>query len=285
MCKVGLVLEGGARRGIFTAGVLDYMLEEGISFPYVIGVSAGAGNASGFVSKQTGKAKSMIEPDGSGAYCGVGQLIKSRKLVDTDTMIRSYFYEQIPFDFNTFFNSGTECEFVVTACETGHAEYLSANGSEDRLLTLTKATCSVPFICKPVQIDGEHYLDGSLADSVPAEYALENKCDKVVVVLTRRWETEPPTDYSRFKPVLDISYGTQYPELVDVMVNRRRSYIKQMETLSEYEREGAAYIIRPEGMGIKHFETDTNKVNAYYDHGRAVMKTHMDELCEFLKAS
>ncbi|MCD8180246.1 MAG: patatin family protein [Firmicutes bacterium] len=283
MCKIGLVLEGGACRGIFTAGVLDYLLEREISFPYVIGVSSGSGNASGFVSKQSGKFKDIVLKK-SDSYCGLAQLRSSKKLLDTDSMVYTYFYKQPLFDFDTFYSSPAECEFVVTCCETGRAEYRDAKNSEEGLPTLTKASCSVPFLCRPVQMGDLHYLDGSLADSVPAKYALENKCDKVVVIMTRKWEDEPPTDYSKLGPAINIGYRKQYPNLADTLMKRRENYEKAMECLSEYERQGAAYIIRPESMGIKHFEKDANKVNAYYNHGRTVMENHMSELCKFMKA-
>ncbi|MCD8026420.1 MAG: patatin family protein [Clostridiales bacterium] len=206
MYRIGLVLEGGAFRGIFTAGVLDCLQEHNITFPYVIGVSAGAGNATSFVSKQQGRIKRVITHENADPYYGLGQLFRSGKLLDTDIMTYDYSYKQIPFDFETFFSSQSECEIVVTNCETGLGEYLNAEGSEDRLLALTKASCSVPILCKPVQIGSQFYLDGSLVDSVPAEYALTNKCDKVVAVLTRRWEDDPPTDYSKYKKFIEINY-------------------------------------------------------------------------------
>ncbi len=285
MSKVGLVLEGGAYRGIFTAGVLDYLQEQDVSFPYIIGVSAGAGNASSFVSKQNGKIKRVITSEDTESYYGVKQMLHSKKLLNTDQMLNQYFYQQMPFDFDTFFTSPTECEFVVTSCETGQAEYRSAKQSKQELMTLTKATCAVPFLCRPVSIGTQHYLDGSLSDSVPVKYVLQNKCDKVVVVLTRRWEHEPPTDYARLRPILRINYHAQYPNLVDVMVKRKESYEKEMDDLAGYARNGNALIIRPENMSIGHFEKDTKKVNAYYDHGKEVMEKHLSQLRTFMKAS
>lgn len=285
MKKIGLVLEGGAYRGIFTAGVLDYLLEQKIFFSYIVGVSAGAGNAISFVSKQNGKVKRVITSKDGGSYFGIKQMIRSKKLLDTDQIIDQYFYQQIPFDFDTFFTSSTECELVVTDCESGQPEYCNAKDSEQQLLMLTKATCSVPLLCKPVAIGTQHYLDGSLSDAVPVEYALQNKCDKVIVVLTRKWEEAPPTDYAKLRPILNISYHAQYPNLVDVMVKRKETYEKQMEDLTDYVQSGDALVIRPENRSISHFEKDTKKVNAYYDHGKEVMEKRFDELCAFMKAS
>ncbi|MCD8391577.1 MAG: patatin family protein [Firmicutes bacterium] len=281
MSKIGLVLEGGASRGIFTAGVLDYLLERDVSFPYVIGVSSGSGNASAFVSKQSGKFKDIVLKK-SDSYYGFTQMRRSKRLLNTDSMIDSYFYKEKPFDFDTFYASYTECEFVVTCCETGCAEYRDAKNAADGLPILTKASCSVPFLCPPVQMGSLHYLDGSLADSVPARHALENKCDKVVVILTRKWEEESPTDYARLKPAVNIEYKRQYPNLADTLMKRKENYGKEMERLNEYERQGAAYIIRPESKGIKHFEKNAKKIDAYYNHGRKVMERHMSGLYDFM---
>lgn len=285
MCKIGLVLEGGAYRGIFTAGVLDNLQKHNITFPYIIGVSAGAGNATSFVSKQNGKIKYAITEQSTSSHYGIKQMLHSKKILDTDGIVQDYFYRQFPFDFQTFFASDTECEFVLTCCETGQAAYFSAEGSEQRLLTLTKATCSLPILCKPVALNGRCYLDGSLTDSVPVEYALQNKCDKVVVVLTRKWQEEPPTDYSHLRPILQINYHAQYPNLVDAMMQRKEAYEKQMEFLSDYKRSGKAFVVQPESMHIRHFENDLQKVNAYYDHGKEVIERQFDQLCAFLHTS
>ncbi|MCC8112090.1 MAG: patatin family protein [Ruminococcus sp.] len=285
MKKIGLVLEGGAYRGIFTAGVLDYLLEQKIFFSYVIGVSAGAGNAISFVSKQNGKVKRVIIGEDDGLYFGIKQMIRSKKLLDTNQIINQYFYQQMPFDFDTFFTSSTECELVVTDCESGQPKYYNAKDSEQQLLMLTKATCSIPFLCKPVAIGTQHYLDGSLSDSVPVKYALQNKCDKVIVVLTRKWKEASPTDYAKLRPILNISYHAQYPNLVDVMVKRKETYEKQMEDLTDYVQRGDALVIQPENRSISHFEKDKKKVNAYYDHGKEVMEKRFGELCAFMKAS
>lgn len=284
MSKIGLVLEGGAFRGIFTAGVLDYLQEQNISFPYVIGVSAGAGNATSFVSKQKGRIKRVITHENADPYYGFGQIFRTGKFFDIDIMTYEYSYKQIPFDFETFFSSPVECDFVVTNCYTGEVEYLNAEGDEKRLLELTKASCSLPMISKPVEIDSQAYLDGSLIDSVPAEYSLKNKCDKVVVILTRDWQEEPPTDYTKFRPFIKMRYNSHYPKLVDVMMKRKQNYEKQMKKLDDFERSGLAYVIRPENMKIGHFEKDMEKVNAYYQHGKDVMERHLDELRDFMGA-
>ena len=281
MKKIGLVLEGGSFRGIFTAGVLDCWMEQGITFPYVTGVSAGAGNALNYIAGQQGRTQKVILHENAEPYYGLGQMRKSGKLLDLDRMVYDYSYSQIPFDFHAFFASDTECELVVANCQSGQAEYLSADGSEDRLLMIAKATCSIPLMCSPVTIDGHDYMDGSTIDSVPFAHAL-SQCDRVVVILTRP-VGEVPTDYSKMRALLNICYGSKYPKLVDAMVNRYDVYAKQMEALDGYVREGRAFVIRPDLPSIRHFENDAEKINYYYDHGRRQAEIQLESLHRFME--
>lgn len=282
MKKVGLILEGGAFRGMFTAGVLDCLMQQNITFPYVIGVSAGAGNAANFVAGQIGRTRRVITHENAEPYYGLGQLYRSGTLLDLDIMTYEYSYRQIPFDFERFFSSPTECEFVVANCRTGLAEYKKPDGTGKSLLDLCKASCSVPLICKPVQIGSQYYMDGSVIDSVPVEHALGQKCDKAVVILTRRAD-ETPTDYTRIRSLLNITYRSRFPKLVDAMLNRKEEYCRQMDLLAAYERSGKALIIRPEMESISHFENNTDKINAFYTHGKEMMESRIGELRAFLQ--
>ena len=160
--KTGLVLEGGAMRGIFSAGVLDYMLKKDIYYDYVIGVSAGAGNAVNYVSRQEGRTKKIITHENAETYYGVGQLFENKKILNLEMLVAEYALKDIPYDFDTFFASKTECESVIVNCETGKAEYKGNFKTKDEFLKCQMASCSVPFICEPVEIDGYHYLDGSI---------------------------------------------------------------------------------------------------------------------------
>ena len=114
--KTGLVLEGGAMRGIFSAGVLDYMLKKDIYYDYVIGVSAGAGNAVNYVSRQEGRTKKIITHENAESYYGVGQLFENKKILNLEMLVAEYALKDIPYDFDTFFASKTECESVVVNC-------------------------------------------------------------------------------------------------------------------------------------------------------------------------
>lgn len=278
MNKIGLVLEGGSFRGIFTAGVLDCLLDHQISFPYVIGVSAGSGNAVNFITGQRGRTKKVITHENADAYYGLTQIRSNGKMLDLDKMLA---YDQMPLDFEVFYQSETESEFVVANCETGRAEYMSPDGTKENLLEICKASCSVPLMCPPVAIGKWHYLDGSIIDSIPYDRAFEKGCDKVVVIQTRK-AGEAPTDYSKMKLLLDMCYRARYPKIPDAMVNRRNVYDRQMRRLEELEKAGKAFIIRPEIGSIGHFEKDVEKINDFYQHGYELMEKYLNNLQEFM---
>ena len=204
--KTGLILEGGAVRGIFTAGVLDRLMENGIYYPYVCGVSAGGGNAMSYVSRQIGRTARQINAPKSESYFGFKQFVEVHKIINLDKMAFEYPYKQFPFDFDTYFKSGIDVEYACTCCETGKAEFFSESSDEQKLLTIVKATCSVPMLCDPVEINGKHYLDGSIADSIPIQHALDMGCDRVVIVMTKPDANVPPTNYAKFRQVISHMY-------------------------------------------------------------------------------
>ena len=279
--KTGLILEGGAVRGIFTSGVLDRLMENGIYLPYVIGVSAGGGNAMGYVSRQVGRTARLVNAPKEEAYYGLRQFFDSKKIINLDKMCYEYPYKQFPFDFDTYFGSDIETEYVCTCCETGEAEYFSESDDEHRLLTIIKATCSIPMLCEPVELDGKHYLDGSIADSIPIERAFERGCDKVVIVLTKPESNVAPTDYAKFKSVITAMYK-EYPAFVEACLSRVENYEKTAALMKQMEEDGRAYIIRPQIPAISKFERDSHKIMELYRHGY----TQMDRrLMDFLKWS
>lgn len=285
MMKTGLILEGGAVRGIFTAGVLDRLMENGIYYPYVIGVSAGGGNAMSYVSRQKGRTARMINAPKSESYYGFKQFLESHKMINLDKMAFEYPYKQFPFDFDTYFGSGITTEYVCTCCETGKAEYFGENADARRLLTIAKATCSVPMLCEPVEMDGKHYLDGSIADSIPIERALANGCDRVVIILTKPDSATPPTDYRKFRTVINSMYK-QYPAFAEACMTRVERYEKTLRLMEQLEAEGRAFIFRPELPAISKFEHDAGKIMDSYRDGYSQADRRIAELmrwsgCDF----
>ena len=146
MTEAGLVLEGGATRGVFTSGALDYLMEKDLYFSYVVGVSAGSCNAVDYVSKQIGRTRDCMIHRGKeySYYYGLKDFVKERSLLDMDMIFNKYPNELFPFDFDTFLNSDMQCEMVVTNCITGKAEYLSEHSSAKRMMDICRASCSMP---------------------------------------------------------------------------------------------------------------------------------------------
>ena len=280
--KTGLILEGGAVRGIFTAGVLDRLMENGVYFPYVIGVSAGGGNAMSYVSKQKGRTRNMINVPRSESYYGFRQLLESKRLINLDKMAYEYPYKQFPFDFDTYFNSGIVTEYACSCMETGAAEYLSENSDRERLLTIGKATCSVPMLCEPVELDGKHYLDGSIADSIPIERALDMGCDKLVIILTKPDSNTAPTNYSKVHAVIHAMYK-QYPAFEEACMTRVERYWQTVELMEELERKGRILIYRPTLPAISKFEKDNSKIMESYRDGYNQADERMEELSRFME--
>ncbi|MCH5207129.1 MAG: patatin family protein [Oscillospiraceae bacterium] len=281
--KTGLILEGGAVRGIFTAGVLDRLMENGVYFPYVIGVSAGGGNAMSYVSKQKGRTRNMINVPRSESYYGFRQLLESKRLINLDKMAYEYPYKQFPFDFDTYFNSGIFTEYVCTCMETGEAEYFTEENDCERLLTICKASCSVPMLCEPVEMEGKHYLDGSIADSIPIERALDMGCDKLVIILTKPDSATPPTDYAKFRAVIHSMYK-HYPAFEEACLSRVERYWKNVRLMEELEEQGRIFVFRPTLPAISKFEKDHEKIMESYRDGYTQADDKIAELMHFMKS-
>ena len=181
-----LVLEGGGSRGVFTAGVLDFLMEKEVKFPYVVGVSAGSCNALDYVSWQPGRTRDcMIIEDKANSYIATKEALKKHELFDMDMLFDKYPNELFPFDFDTYFSNDMTCEIVVTNCESGQAEYYSEKEDGDRLMQLCRASSSMPLVTPMVEIDGVPYLDGGIADSIPLIHSMRSGYRKNVLILTR----------------------------------------------------------------------------------------------------
>ncbi len=276
--KTGIVLEGGALRGIFSSGVVDSFLLDGIHFDYAIGVSAGAGNVTSLKSRQVGRTANVIASSSEMKYFGITELIHSRQFLNLDKMFD--INGRHPLDFEAIFKDKTEAEFTVCCCETGMAEYLSENKDPHRLIEIVKASCAIPMLFAPIEIDGKHYLDGGLGNSIPCDRAVEQGCDRIIVVLTKP-EGTSPGDYSKNMRIIRHMYP-QYPNFWRACEQRIENYNKSFEYMRKLEAEGRAIVIRPTKR-ISKFETDNKKLRAQYKHGydagRAEMKRVKDFLC------
>ena len=183
---IGLVLEGGGMRGVFTCGVLDYFMSRNIEFPYAIGVSAGACNGLSFISKQQGRAKySNIDLLAKYKYIGLKHYIKKRNIMDFDLLFHEFPENIIPYGYQTYFSSPSRFEMVTSNCLTGQAEYLEEKSNKERVIDIVKASSSLPIMCPIAYVDDIPMLDGGICDSIPVNRAINQGYKKNIVILTR----------------------------------------------------------------------------------------------------
>ncbi len=285
MIKATMVLEGGATRGVFTSGALDYLMERDVYFSHVIGVSAGSCNGVDYVSKQIGRTRDcMIHKEKEYSYYyGFRKFIREKSILDMDMVFDKYPNEIFPFDYDTYFASDIECEIVTTNCETGKAEYMTEDKERERLMKICRASSSMPLISPMVNIDGVPYLDGGLADSVPVGRALKKGNEKIVVVLTRN----PGYRKKPVKKVVARMYKGayhSYPELVRTTIRRNAKYNRQMEQVERLEREGKIYVLRPLIPTVSRLEKDYDMLMNFYEHGYCLMKREFDGLMRYLES-
>lgn len=282
MKKTGLVLEGGATRGVFTSGVLDYLMEKELYLPYVIGVSAGSCNAIDYVSKQPGRTRNcMIPTDKKNSYMNLRKAVKTKSLFDMDMIFDTYPKETFPFDFETYKTSPIRCELAVTNCLTGQAEYLDEREDMDRLLSICRASCSMPVVAKITAVDGTPYLDGGLADSVPVARMLKEGYKKCVVVLTRNAGYRKKL--SKKAAVIYRSVYRDYPELVKAILRRPLVYNRTMELIDRLEAEGRIFVIRPLVPEVSRTERNSQVLDEFYRHGYNLMKERYEDLLSYLE--
>lgn len=263
--KMGLVLEGGGMRGVFTCGVLDYMMDHHIEFPYAVGVSAGACNGLSYMSRQRGRAKySNIDLLDKYHYIGLKYLWYQHSILDQHLLYDLFPKEILPYDYKTYFENPTRFEMVTTNCVTGRACYLEDKNDPVRLLAIAKASSSLPYVCPITYVDGIPMLDGGIVDSIPVMRALEQGYGQNVVVLTRNRGYRKQEKDIR---VPSFVYR-RYPRLRLVLSKRCEVYNKQLEMIERMEDEGRVLVIRPEQkVVVNRIERDTKKLTALYEEG------------------
>jgi len=280
LAKNGLVLEGGGMRGLFTAGVLDFFIDEGIEFPYVIGVSAGVCHGVSYVTRQRGRTRAInIDNIGDRRYVSLRNLLRTGSMFGMDFIFEEIPNTLYPFDFNAFNTSKTEFVSGVTDIRTGKPVYF---GSEKReaINRVARASSAIPVFSPVVGFEGGLYLDGGTSDPIPVRKALEDGCEKTVVVLTRdRGFLRAP---EKFRTVYRHMYR-KYPEMVRCMDERHKVYNETREFLSAVEAEGRAFVIMPEKpVEIGRFERDKAKLQALYEQGYETAAKCRGRLKEFL---
>ena len=268
--KTGLVLEGGGMRGVFTCGVLDYLMDRKISFPYAIGVSAGACNGLSYMSHQRGRGKySNIDLLAKYKYIGIRPLVKKRGLIDQQLLFHRFPDRILPYNYMAYAENPARFEMVTTDCMTGRACYWEEKFDEKRIIDIVKASSSLPYACPIIYVDGRPMLDGGIVDSIPLLRAYEQGYDKCVVVLTRNKGYRKST---KDVPVPSFIYK-KYPRLRVALRNRNKIYNEQLELVERLEEEGKIIVIRPEKpIVVGRMETSVKKLTDLYEQGYACAK-------------
>lgn len=266
--RAAIILEGGSFRGQFTAGVLDVLLEQGVSFDTCFGVSAGTLNGMNFKARQIGRTNRVnLTFCNDPRYVGSRALATGGSLIGYDFLFTDVQDRLDPFDNEAFRANPMRLMATVTNVMFGTAEYIELT---DAMLDIdvARASTALPLIAPPVEIGGSRYLDGGVADSVPVEHALEVEgLDRAVVVLTqhRAYEKAP----YELMPAARMRYAS-YPYLLDALATRHERYMEQREHIWEYEREGRVLVVAPpEPVRIANIEHDPAKLLELYLQGRA----------------
>lgn len=280
--KTGLLLEGGAMRGLYTAGILDEFMEKDIKIDGIIGVSAGALFGMNYKSKQIGRVLRYNKKYAKNKdYMGFYSLISTGDIMNREFCFNKIVNELDPVDFETFKRTEVEFYAVVTNMETGKPEYIKIDDLKDKVqLEYLRASGSMPYVSKPVIIKGKKYLDGGISDSIPIEKIMNMGFDRVVVILTR------PIEYRKKKGNEKIPqiYYRKYPKLVETINNRYKMYNEEVEKVIQLEKEKKIFVIRPSRtVGIKRIERDIDKIQEMYDLGKSDIQEKMDGLLNYLK--
>lgn len=276
--KTAFVLEGGAMRGLYSAGVLDVFMQNDISTDAIYGVSAGALFGINFKSKQIGRAiRYNVKYAHEKNYMGLYSLITTGNIMNKEFCFDKLVNELDKFDFDTFDKSPIEFFAVVTNVETGKAEYIKITNAKEGLEAL-RASGSMPFVSKLVELNYGKYLDGAISDPIPLQKAIEDGYEKIVVVLTR------PEGYRKHRDCMpyDLIYR-KYPNFVETAKKQYEIYNKALDLIKKYEEDGKIIVLRPsKKLKIARVEKNIEKLNAIYKLGVDDCILNLDKIKDYL---
>ncbi|MDO5603227.1 MAG: patatin family protein [Oscillospiraceae bacterium] len=280
--KTGLVLEGGGMRGLYTIGALDALMKEEVWVDYVIGVSAGACNGVSYVSRQKGRSLRV-----NTEYLGNRDYLSMRNYIKTGSMFGMKFLfdripnELIPFDYDAYEQNPCEFVTVVTDVAAGKPVYFDKShtrrGERCRVL---EASSSIPGFSPKVRYEGRDYLDGGTTDPIPVQKALDDGCERVIVVLTR--EREFVKKPEQLRTVYKRIFKNE-PWMIGALDRRHQVYNREKQLCFQLEKEGKAMIIAPKkSLGLSRFEKDREKLMNAYALGMREIERRLPELKSFL---
>ena len=280
--KLGLVMEGGALKGVFSAGVTDELMERGINFDGAIGVSAGAIFGTNVKSRQIGRCiRYNMHYCRDPRYVSLRSFLKTGDLFGGEFCFYTLTYELDPFDVETFACNPMEFYSVCTDVLTGKPIYYKCEKGDPKIdMPWIRASATMPLLARIVEIDGGKYLDGGISDSIPIKHMEELGYNKNVVVRTK------PREYRMEKPwyigMIRHKYR-KYPQFVKAMENRYIMYNETLEYIAQREKSGAAFVFQPdEELVVGLAEHNPQKLMNSYEHGREVVCRQWDSFREWM---
>lgn len=279
--KRGLIMEGGAMRGMFTAGVIDVMMEHGIVYDGAIGVSAGAVFGCNYKSKQPGRViRYNVAYCTNPHYAGIHTLLRTG-----DIFGEQFCYHDIPdrldpFDYRAYRENPMQFYIVATEVRTGEPVYKRVDACDREGLQWLRASASMPLVSNIIRIGDHEMLDGGIGDSVPVQYFEELGYDRNVVILTRPENYRKPRN--RMMPLVQAKLR-KYPKMVEAMANRHERYNAAMDYILDREKEGKLFVIRPpKAIGVSAVERSRSRLLAAYRMGYDTMMQDIQKLQSFL---
>ena len=282
--KLGLVIEGGASRTYFACGVMDRLLQEDIHADYIIGVSAGIAFGVSYCSRQFERNLRILKNyEEDKRYMGVRHLLdrRNRSYYNLEFVFETIPKELVPFDYETFYGRKEQCVAVVTRMDNGEAEYLEMPVDDN--FDVLKASCALPILFKPIELNGVQYMDGGIADSIPFRKAMADGCDKVIVLLSH------PRGYIKGKekatPLVKLAYR-KHKKFLNSFQNRPEMYNESIRELEILEKEGKALVLAPteeELKGIGRTEKRVELLEPLYRRGIEAAERLSGEIREFVK--
>ena len=277
-----LILEGGTFRPIFSAGVMDALLDNNIMFPYCIGVSAGITNGVSYISKQKERNLEVLKRyRNDKRYFGANNFLKSRSIFGLDFLFDEVPNKLLPFDMETYKNYEGKVLVGVTNANTGKEEYFDGKNLDEKC-SILRATCAIPIFFPAIMIENTPYYDGGLCDPIPIKKAIEDGNEKHLIILTRPKEYRKKLSFNN--KFLAKLFKKKYPNLVEPLLTRHIKYNDTVRFCEELEGQGKAVILRPElNHAIDSFEKDTKKLEEAYNYGYKMAVCNIDKIKQLFK--
>ncbi|CQR47851.1 NTE family protein RssA [Paraliobacillus sp. PM-2] len=284
MNEVGLVLEGGGMRGVYTAGVLDFFHDKKIMFPYVVGASVGACVATSYLANQRGRNyEVLVEYSRHPEYLSLKRLLTRRSLFGMDFIFDTLPNQLVPFDYNMFIKNQSKLVVATTDVSTGLPVYYDSFDNKDELFKLVRASSSLPFVSTSVLHQGLELMDGGVSDPIPIDPSIQDGNRKHVVILTRHKGYKK--DNVKFKRIVKHTYKN-YPGLVRAMEKRHAKYNQTLEILRQMEQNGEVFIIQPkQPLKVSRIERNKQKLHDVYIQGYQQAEEISEALIKFVKSS